>query len=308
MTGRSCPDGTLGPVPTDIELAALLPALTLQHWGDTALDVRPLGGGMNSSTARVRLVSGQYVAKWVAASFVGGATAGLAESLQLAERGLATGAPLPTASGALCVDLDEGVLALLRWVPGAELAGDSPGDQQLIGRTLARAHTLGDPTIEPTRRFFDWFDEDSPYLDAAPTLRVEVTGALAAYDALPPLTWGLLHTDPAPEAFRHDPASGDTGLIDWAGARRGPLLYDVASAVMYLGGPPAARPFLDAYLSAAPLPASELDHLPALSRYRGAVQAAYFAERLSRADLTGTDEAGNRQGFADGLSMLRDLS
>ena len=31
-------------------------------------------------------------------------------------------------------------------------------------------------------------------------------------------------------------STGVTGLIDWAGACPGPLLYDVASAVMYLGG------------------------------------------------------------------------
>ena len=39
-------------------------------------------------------------------------------------------------------------------------------------------------------------------------------------------------------------------------------------------------------------------------RYRGAVQAAYFADRILRADLTGTDAAGNRQGLAHGRRML----
>ena len=119
---------------------------------------------------------------------------------------------------------------------------------------------------------------------------------LAEVVSLPLLTWGRLHTDPAPEAFLHDAASGVTGLIDWAGACPGPLLYDVASAVMYLGGLAAAEPFLAAYLSTSPLPRAELIHLPTWLRYRGAVQAAYFADRVVRADLTGTDAAGNRTG------------
>jgi homoserine kinase type II len=125
---------------------------------------------------------------------------------------------------------------------------------------------------------------------------------LAEVVGLPALTWGRLHTDPAPEAFLHDAASGVTGLIDWAGACPGPLLYDVASAVMYLGGVSAAEPFLAAYLPVSPL--RELAHLPTWLRYRGAVQASYFADRILRADLTGTDPAGNRRGLAHGRAMM----
>lgn len=36
-----------------------------------------------------------------------------------------------------------------------------------------------------------------------------------------------------PEAFRLDPATGRYGVIDWSYALRGPLLDDLASAVMY---------------------------------------------------------------------------
>ena len=77
---------------------------------------------------------------------------------------------------------------------------------------------------------------------------------------------------------------------------------------MYLGGLTAADPFLAAYADTAPLPRAELDHLPAWLRYRGAVQAAYFADRIVRADLTGTDAAGNRQGLAHGRRMLHRAS
>ena len=285
----------------DVTLAARLPAVVERSWGRRAESVRPLGGGLNSATCQVLLEAGPYVAKWVSNDYVAGATAGLAEARLLADRGLATGPPLPARDGSLAVPLEGGMLALLAWVPGVELTGDTPADQALMGATLGRAHTLGDPTVEPTRRFFTWFDERSPFLDAHPDARSAVVVALAAYDALPPLTWGLLHTDPAPEAFRHDPATGETGLIDWTGACRGPLLYDVASALMYLGPSPAFR---EAYLTASPLPHAELDHLDVLTRYRGAVQVAYFADRVARSDLTGTDDTGNRQGLEHGLRML----
>src|SRR3546814_1110451 len=53
--------------------------------------------------------------------------------------------------------------------------------------------------------------------------------------------------------------TGVTGLIDWTGARRGPVLYDVASAVMYLGGPDSAAAFRMAYRTLGPLGDDELE-------------------------------------------------
>src|SRR5207248_10121651 len=41
-------------------------------------------------------------------------------------------------------------------------------------------------------------------------------------------------------------------------------------------------------------------------RFRFAVQAWYFADRIRRGDLTGTDAAGNAKGYGDGRAMLRD--
>ena len=57
---------------------------------------------------------------------------------------------------------------------------------------------------------------------------------------LGPLTWGWLHGDPAPEAFMRL-QDGATALIDWGAAMHGPVLYDVASAVMYVNGPGSGR-------------------------------------------------------------------
>jgi homoserine kinase type II len=123
-----------------------------------------------------------------------------------------------------------------------------------------------------------------------------------------PLTWSVLHADPTPEAFVHDDSTGVTGLIDWSGARRGPILYDVASAVMYLGGTEHATTFLDTYLAEGPLAAEELQHLDAFRRFREAVQGSYFARRLAENDLTGgIDPAENQQGLDDSRRRLAEL-
>jgi homoserine kinase type II len=119
------------------------------------------------------------------------------------------------------------------------------------------------------------------------------------------LTWSVLHTDPAPEAFLHDDATGVTGLVDWTGARRGPVLYDVASTVMYLGGREHAAAFLATYRAQGPLGNDELRHLDAFRRFREAVQGTYFARRLAAHDLTGgIDQAENEKGLHDARRRL----
>jgi len=123
-----------------------------------------------------------------------------------------------------------------------------------------------------------------------------------------PVTWSVLHTDPSPEAFVHDDRTGVTGLIDWSGAKRGPVLYDVASAVMYLDGPVSAATFLGTYRTHGPLGDEEMLSLDAFRRFRWAVQGAYFAWRLSVRDLTGiADDAGNEKGLNDARRGLAGL-
>jgi homoserine kinase type II len=118
----------------------------------------------------------------------------------------------------------------------------------------------------------------------------------------------VLHTDPAPEAFVHDDRTGVTGLIDWTGARRGPVLYDVASAVMYLGGTARAAAFLRAYRASGPLAAQEMQHLDALRRFREAVHGAYSARRPATHDLTGgIGRTGNEKGLDDARRRLAAL-
>ncbi len=145
----------------------------------------------------------------------------------------------------------------------------------------------------------EWLSSDQPGVRDHPWLVDAIAAVREETDGLA-LTWSLLHTDPLPGAFIHDDRTGVTGLIDWAGARRGPVLYDVASTVMYLGGRAYASTFLSTYESEGPVGVDELTHLDAFSRFREAVQGAYFAGRLASNNLTGgIDRAENEKGLSD---------
>ena len=269
------------------------------HWGFESVVVTPLGGGMNSETWLVEHEGSTYVAKSVSSDGIADLLAGAEAATALAEAGFVTGRPVPTIDGSI-VELASG-LALLEHVAGRELDGESDEEQQWIARTLAGVHRAGDPASGPSASTFgvEWLSTGAPGVRDHPWLVEAIDVVRRETDGLS-LTWSLLHTDPLPGAFIHDDRTGVTGLIDWAGARRGPVLYDVASTVMYLGGLAHASTFLAVYGSEGPLDASELAHLDAFSRFREAVQGAYFAERLATDDLTGgIDHAENEKGLDD---------
>jgi Ser/Thr protein kinase RdoA (MazF antagonist) len=194
-----------------------------------------------------------------------------------------------------------------RWVAKA-VAPAGVGDQRVIGETLALAHqALRDTSVAGAQRFH-WVRADAPHLELRPWIRPAVTAAVAALEQLGPasLTWGLLHADPAPEHFRLDASSGRCGLIDWSVALEGPLLYDLASAVMYVGGPDRGVPLVEAYLRSAVLTAAEVERaLTVMLRFRWAVQADYFAWRIANHDLTGiAGPADNEKGLEDARRQL----
>ena len=287
---------------TETSPADLLPGWVLAGWGRRVRSVGATDPGMNSRTAVVDLDGERFVAKWVPTSGAEALAAGSALARRLAQAGLATGEPLLTRDGKVSFATPDGALALLHFVPGSPLMGESAADQALMGTTLARVHACAATT------------GSAPYLadllplvhDVEPWVRPAVVAVLAEQARLPPLTWGILHADPVPDAFRHDPASGRTGLIDWSGAHNGPVLYDLASALMYLGGPRRGRVFWTTYLDHSPAPAAELTtHLDAFHRLRGAVQAAYFSFRVATGDLTGiADQRDNWKGLRDAPRML----
>lgn len=120
----------------------------------------------------------------------------------LALTGLITGDPLATIDGGLsyptCDGLSaNGAVALLRYVSGRELTGATDREQELMASTLARVHAVQtDSRAQP-------FMADLLELvhDVEPWIRPSVTQVLAEHAALPSLIWGILHTDPSPEAF-----------------------------------------------------------------------------------------------------------
>lgn len=280
------------------------PELLEAFWGMRGAAVTPLGGGMNSETWLVEHEGSTYVAKAVSPTAAGDLVAGGEVATTLAEAGFVTGHPVPTRDGR--VVLTEPALALLQHVPGRELNGETDEEQKWIASTLAGVHSAAHPAVEPSTAAFalDWLSPQMPGVMDHPWLVAAIEAVRVETDPLI-VTWSMLHTDPAPEAFIHDDHSGVTGLIDWTGARRGPVLYDVASAVMYLGGTDHATAFLSAYLSRGPLSAEEMQHLDAFRRFREAVQGVYFAGRLALNDLTGgIERADNEKGLNDARRRL----
>jgi len=268
-------------------------------------------GGMGSQTWIVYQGQRRWVAKSVSPHLADSFASGLKVALLLGEADVSAGAPVPGLSGSVTVDTDSGDrVALLAWVPGIALTGMDEGEQRLIGETLARVHRVLLNQTVPGAQRFHWVDPAAAHLGLRPWVRTAVRSAveeLAGQQRESP-AWpqGLLHADPAPEAFRYNAVTRQCGIIDWSSAHYGPLLYDLASAVMYLGGPGRAAAMTDAYLSAGPLTAREAaDGLPVMLRFRWAVQADYFAWRITANDLTGiTGPEENEKGLENARRAL----
>lgn len=280
-----------------------------EHWGLRDVTVEPHHGGMNSHTWYVTGGGARWVAKAVSASLQAQFTAGLAVASVLDSAGIPAGAPVPARDGRAVIVVDRHALALLTLVDGVGLTGTGDGNQRLIGATLSRVHrALAGVAVRDTEDFRP-IDPEAAHLDVRPWVRPAVVAAVEAWERIPPasITAGLLHSDPCPQAFRFDQRTGACGLIDWGSAIRGPLTYDLASAVMYVGGIDRGRDLVDVYLAGgSPLPAAEVERtLLVMIRFRWAVQAEYFARRLAIGDLTGIEsQAQNEEGLEDARQGL----
>lgn len=287
--------------------AARLESILLSCWGVAGADVEVLTGGMNSTAWQVRARSRRWALKLVPAAQRAGFVAGLIAAQIVDAAGIPSGRAVATLDGELCANVPEGSLALLEWVDGVALAGEED-DQPVIGSTLGAAHTALAAVGPSDAPRFHWIDLDAAHLDVEEWVRPAVGAAVDGWDDVShsAASWGLLHGDPAPEAFLWDPGSATCGLIDWSSAFYGPLLYDLASAVLYVGGPVSAAALVDAYLQHGLIGDAEVDVglLPML-RFRWAVQADYFARRLTANDLTGiADRRGNVNGLHDARRHL----
>lgn len=288
-----------------------IPALATclaERWEISTPSITSHDHGMNSRTWFVSDGEGRYVAKAVPAHAHRRFVSGLAVASHVQAAGIPAGAAVPTRDGRPFVQGDGHTLALLGFVAGSALLGESEAEQRIIGTTLSRAHRALIGGTVPDADRFHWIDPRAEHLGIRDWVRPAVVDALETWERLSPqsLTWGLLHTDPAPEAFLFDSETGTCGLIDWDTGMIGPLMYDLASAVMYVGGTNQASRLISAYLDDQLLQTSEVERtLEPMLRFRWAVQADYFARRINTSDLTGIqgpDE--NEQGLEDARVAL----
>jgi Ser/Thr protein kinase RdoA (MazF antagonist) len=257
--------------------ADLIRSTLLGSWHLVPSDVVAVPGGLMSCTWAVTAGGCPYVVRLAEPASRQAVEAGLAAAEWLRAQGVEAGDPVRALTGGLTAEAAEGVVAVLRRVPGRPLDGGDPVDQQWWGDRLGAAHGALQQFRHPGVRPWRWLDPDAPHLAAEPWLPAAVAAAVSAAVRLTVtdrLTYGLLHGDPAPEGFAVDPATGRAGVFDWGACGTGPLVYDLAAAVSYCGGPEAAGELLDGYVAAAPVGRDEVDAaLPVLLRYRRAVEA-----------------------------------
>ncbi|BCJ51123.1 hypothetical protein Asp14428_25980 [Actinoplanes sp. NBRC 14428] len=247
--------------------------------------IAPLPGGLLSHGWDITAGGERFVARLAEPAARQPVEAGLVAAEHLRGRGIEAGRPVRTLAGGLTAETPGGAMAVLRRTPGRTLDGRDPVDQQFWGDRLGAVHRALQTFTHPGLRRGNPLDPDAPHLGAEPWLREAVAGAATAATRLTVtdrLTYGVLHGDPAPEVFLVDPATGRAGLLDCGAGGTGPLLYDVAAAVIYAGGPDTAAELLDGYLAAGPVDEDELHAaLPVMLRLRWAVHADRAARRLA---------------------------
>lgn len=252
------------------------------------------------SLAWTVIAGGQrFVAKSVAQSLCAQFEAGLVAAERLQAQGIDSGCPVRTIDGQLAVRADGRSLAVLSFVNGRPLDRDNGIDQQWWGDRLGAAHHALAGFTHPGMPAWHWVRPEAAHLALEPWLRPTIGGAVRALEKLQVtdrLTFGALHGDPYYEAFLLDEATGRIGIIDWGSAVFGPLVYDLASAVMYAGGIERAGGLIEGYAATGAVPQAEIDAaLPTLLRFRWAVQADFFAARAvcdpTEENLAGLDDA-----------------
>jgi Ser/Thr protein kinase RdoA (MazF antagonist) len=276
-------------------------------WHRSADGCAPLPSGVAATNWAVTVAGQPHAVKVVDGSHRAALEAGLTVAEQLLREQSPAATAIRTVDGTLTGPLEEEAVALLRHVPGRPLDATDPVDQQWWGDALGAAHRRLSQFRHPGMAKFHSVRPDAAHLGVADWVRPAVAAAVAAVRKLcvtDQLTYGVLHGDPGPAAFRLDPLTGRLGLMDWGPVASGPLTYDVAAAVLRVGDPDAATDLVEAYLAAGPVSREELESaLPTMLLYRWAVQADHFARRLCSARHTGS--AGSYDVDREGLEAAR---
>lgn len=206
---------------------------------------------------------------------------GLRVASAVDEGGVATGAPLLTADGELCIEvhIDEKshTLALLQFVPGQPLDASAPQAPEVAGALLGRVHAALRDRSERSWVPADLLEWSELYAATTPGIdRGRVTKILATLRALQKsgeLTSAVVYGDPSPEILVGD--NGEVALIDWGTPSWGPLLHDVACWARFIDGGSAsdrAQRFLSSYLGFVELSQGELRSLPLYGELIDALQ------------------------------------
>jgi Ser/Thr protein kinase RdoA (MazF antagonist) len=273
----------------------LLRSTLRDQWHLTPREITPLPEELLSRSWELAAGPDRYVCRLAEPGARQAVEAGLIAAEHLRLRDLAVGEPVRTLGGGLTAETPAGALALLRRVPGRPLEARDPVDQQWWGDRLGAVHTALQGFHHPGLRPWQPLDPNAPHLTAEPWLRGAVADALGAATRLSVtdrLTYGVLHGDPAPASFVVDPGTGRAGLLDCGASGVGPLVYDVAAAVGYAGGPAHAAELVDGYLAAGPVRRDELEAaLPVLLRLRWAVRADRAARKGDSGTLARAKEA-----------------
>ncbi len=102
-----------------------------------------------------------------------------------------------------------------------------------------------------------------------------------AFESRRAVTSGVIWADRVEIVLEKE--TGQVGVIDWGAIERGPLVFDVALALLWLfpKGSQASEEFLHAYLGVAPISSDELEGLSYYTALLWARQAKFFAYRVA---------------------------
>lgn len=285
--------------------ASVVATAIRDHWGhpDPIVLDDSLVPGVSADVWLATTGDGRrYVAKFV----YGGRAeveAGLAVAEQVARRtGLLTGTPCRTRAGELTVMLpsvpgQRHPLALLEYVDGRPATPGGDLTPERAAALLARVHqVVRTLDTQVPDGVLAYLADESVAIAYEEQLRPVIRRALARVQAIDELSWGTCYGD-GPEAI--ELTDGRLALVDWGGVVNAPVLWDVACwAHGFAAGRERDR-FVEHYLAAGPLPATELTHLDRFLELRDVQQLRFRAHRVLHADHYTTTAA------ADAVELTR---
>jgi len=280
-----------GPPAADVPAAQEAPwqpepavrAALRRHW-DLRAELRPLQGGGASRTWQ----AGDYVVK-LARDEPAHFTAGLRASEVVERAGIATGAPVRTRAGDLCVPLAAGrppqVLAVLHRADGGHLSMHAVAPS-VMGEFLGRLHrilrgcppagawTPGDVLGHMTRGI----TPAQPPAVRQMIIRA-VSDVSAYYRTAPPAQ--LLYGD-GPGIFSAN-GTDISAIIDWGGVRAGSAADNIGCWTAYgatsrIPLPAYTAAFLQGYRHSNSLTAEDAAAVPLFQRLRIASRACYLTD------------------------------